>query len=313
MTEDRPPRRFEGDLQQLRSFYHAATLLSFTRAAERLSTGQPSVSNHVKQLERLFGVTLFDRHGRGVTLTDEGRALLDLVAPVVEGVDRLPEELRGRIGAVAAQEVRLAAGQELLLHLVAPVLRAYRRRHPAVRLVVYGRVRDQVHSMVAGDEVDFGIAARAGLPAGLEYGELLADELVLIAPLRHELAAKPRATLADIARHPLLMPDASSSTRRSIEQAFAQAGLELQVAMELERWHVIKEFVALDQGIALVPRFSVAGDERRLAMRRVAYAFAPLSYGIVRRKGRYLSPLAIELVEAIREHAVRRQAARARR
>ena len=305
MTEARPGRRFEGDLQQLRSFYFAATLLSFTRAAERLSTGQPSVSNHVKQLERLLGVSLFDRHGRGVTLTEAGRALLDLVAPVVEGVDRLPEEMGERLGAAAAQEVRLAAGQELLLHLVAPLLPAYRGQHPDVRLVVFGRVRDQVHALVVQDDVDFGIAARAGLPGGLSYDELLADELVLIAPPRHDLAAKQPATLAEIARYPLLMPDASSSTRRAIEQAFAQAGLELRVAMELERWHVIKEFVALDQGVALVPRFSVAGDERRLAVRRVAYAFAPLSYGIVTRRGRYLSPPALELIDAIRGQAAR--------
>src|SRR3990170_5946008 len=111
------PPFFEGDLQQLRCFYYAATYRSFTRAAERLSTGQPTVSTRIKQLERLLGVSLFQRQRRGVTLSDEGRALLDLVSPVVEGVDGLTAELRERTRAGLRQEVRLAAGQELLLHL----------------------------------------------------------------------------------------------------------------------------------------------------------------------------------------------------
>lgn len=303
-VSSRPGSFFEGDLQQLRCFYYAATYRSFTRAAEHLSTGQPSVSNHIKLLERLLGVTLFHRHRRGVALTDEGQVLFDLVSPLVEGVDRLADELDERARALVDQEVRLAAGQELLLHLIGPILRAYRRRHPALRLVVYSRVRQQVYDMVASDEVDFGIAARAGLPPGLEFEEVLADELVLILPRRHELAGREAVALRDIARYPLLMPDRASSTRRIIEQAFAQSGLELQVAMELERWHVIKEFVALDQGIALVPSFSIAGDERRLAVRSVQHAFPPLSYGIIRRKGRHLSPLARGLIAAIRERSV---------
>ena len=294
---------FEGDLQQLRCFYYAATYRSFTRAAERLSTGQPTVSTRIKQLERLLGVSLFQRQRRGVTLSDEGRALLDLVSPVVEGVDGLTAELRERTRAGLRQEVRLAAGQELLLHLAGPVLRSYRRQHPGLRLIVYSHVRADVFAMVANDEVDFGIAGRAGLPAGLEFDEVLADELVLIAPRQHDLAQRDAIDLRDVARYAVLMPDAASSTRHTIEQAFSDHGLELQVAMELERWHVIKEFVALDFGIAIVPRFSVAGDERRLAIRPLSYRFPALSYGVVRRKGRRLPPLARALIEAIRERA----------
>jgi len=298
-------RFFEGDLQQLRCFYYAATFHSFTRAAEQLATGQPSVSNHIKLLERLVGATLFRRHRRGATLTEEGAVLFELVAPLVEGIDRLAEELNERARAVAGQEVRLAAGQELLLHLVAPVLHAYRRAQPDLRLVVYSRVREEVFQMVASGDVDFGIAARAGLSPGLEFEEVLADELVLIAPRRHELVAQETVPLADIARYPLLMPDRASSTRQVIERAFGERGLEAQVTMELERWHVIKEFVALDQGIAIVPHFSVLGDRRRLAIRPLRDRLPPLPYGIIRRTGSHLTAPARALIEALRTQAGR--------
>lgn len=293
---------FEGDLEQLRCFYYAALYRSFTRAAERLSTGQPTVSNRIKQLERLLGVRLFRRERRGVALTPDGLSLLDLAGPVVEGADGLTAELARRRGVETA-EVQLAAGQELLLHLAAPALRAYQRSHPDVRLVAHSRLREQVFDMVERDEVDFGIAGQGGVPANLAFTEVLADELVLIAPRRHELASLNDVDLSDVARYPVLMPDRASSTRQLIEGAFADAGLSLNVPMELERWHVIKEFVALDFGVSIVPRFSVAGDERRLAIRPVRRRFAPLSYGTVTRKGRRITGHAKELIDLVTEQA----------
>ncbi len=304
------PRFFEGDLQQLRCFYYAATYGSFTRAAEELATGQPSVSNHIKQLERLLGAQLFYRRRQGVELTPAGCVLRDLASPLVEALDRLPQELAERTRAIAITEVRVAAGQELLLHVLAPVIRAFRRDNPAVRLVVHASVREETHAIVARGEVDFGLAARAGLLPGLDFQELLSDELVLIVPQGHPLADRDHISLADVTRYPMLMPDRHSSTRRLIETTFAQRGLDLQIAMELERWHVIKEFVALGQGIAFVPSFSLADNDDRFVVRRLEPGFPRLSYGIIYRAGSYLSPAARSLIEAIAIHERNRSAQR---
>ncbi len=298
---ERPSRRFfEGDLPQLRSFCYAAQLQSFTRAAEQTATTQPTISTHVKLLERLTGHILFERHARGVNLTPAGQALLDLVQPFVEAIDQLPERLEEQLTERGSEEVRLAAGQELLLHLAGPVLQEYRSSHPNVRLVVYSSVRGETQEMVANDEVDFGISSRSGVSRGLTFEHILSDELVLICPLQHPLASKPVVRLADIAKFPVLMPDPESSTRAFVEEAFARSNLELRVAMELERWQVIREFVTLDQGVALVPRFSVAGDTDKLAVRPVRDGLPTLSYGIVTRKGHYLSRPARDLIKAIR-------------
>ena len=85
-------RLFEPSIHQLRSFYYSAMYGNFTRAAAALSTGQPSVSNHVKELERALGARLFERRPRGVGLTPEGEVLLELVGDLVERVDRLKGE-----------------------------------------------------------------------------------------------------------------------------------------------------------------------------------------------------------------------------
>ncbi len=295
-----PSQFFPGDLAQLRSFYYAAVYRSFTRAAEQLLTTQPSISTHIKSLEQLMGRPLFLRHARGATLTEAGEALFDLVEPLVEGIDQLQGSLSDRLGS-DVQEVRLAAGHELLLHLAGPALQVYRERHPDVRLVVYSSTRGQTEDMVAADEIDFGITSGPITSPYLTFEPVLNDELILICPLDHPLAQRSIVSIADVAPYPMLMAAPESSARAAIEAAIARTGRELRVAMELERWHMIKEFVALGQGIALVPSFTVAGEGDRLALRPVRGGLPPLLYGILTRRGRHLPAPVRNLIEAISE------------
>lgn len=294
-------RLFEPSIHQLRSFYYSATYGNFTRAAKALSTGQPSVSNHVKDLERALGVRLFERRPRGVGLTAEGEILLELLGDLVERVDRLKDEFDERCNRIASSEVRLVASQQLLLNLLAPVLKRYQREKPSARIIVHNRPRPEVFAMVAAGEVDLGVAARAGLPPGLAFDEILVDELVLIAPPDHRLARQAKVSLKDIARHPLLLPDRRSSTREAVKEVFAGQGLEPKVGMELERWEVIKQFVAAGLGVALVPGFCIAANASGLAVKRVGEYFPRRSYGILTRQGQYLTPAARTLAAAIKD------------
>jgi len=294
-------RFFEPSIHQLRSFCYAARYGNFTRAAVALSTGQPSVTNHVKDLERGLGARLFERRPRGVGLTLEGEILLELVGELVERVDRLKDEFDERCNRIASNEVRLVASQQLLLNLLAPVLKRYRKDNPSVRIVVHNRARPEVFAMVAAGEVDLGVAARAGLLPGLAFDEILVDDLVLIAPPDHALARQAKVSLKDIARHPLLLPDRRSSTRQAVWEVFAGQGLEPKIGMELERWEVIKEFVTAGLGVALVPSFCISATETRLAVQRVGAYFPRRSYGIVTRQGQYLASAARTLVAAIKD------------
>jgi DNA-binding transcriptional LysR family regulator len=299
-------RLFEPSIHQLRSFYYSAIYGNFTRAAAALSTGQPSVSNHVKDLERALGARLFERRPRGVGLTPEGEILLELVGELVERVDRLKDEFDERCKRIMSNQVRLVASQQLLLNLLAPVLKRYQKANPSVQVIVHNRARPEVFAMVASGEAELGVAARAELPPGLAFEEILVDELVLIAPPDHPLARQAKVSLTDIARHPLLLPDRRSSTREVVREIFASRGLELKIGMELERWEVIREFVAGGLGVALVPSFCISGKDTRLAVKDVGEYFPRRSYGIVTRQGQYLAPAARTLAAAIKDEVAHR-------
>jgi LysR family nitrogen assimilation transcriptional regulator len=284
-------------LQELRCFYYAALQGSFTAAARQLATGQPTVSRRIKQLEARLGRKLFERRRRGARPTEEGRVLLDLLGEVVERVDRLPQDFLEQSARAVVPEVRIAAGQELLLDVVGPALRAFRSQHPDIRIVVSSSIRERVQAQVLESAVDFGIASRFGLPLGLRFREILQDRLVLIAAPGHDLDRRGPVALSEASPYPVLLPDRRSSTRQVIEQAFREQGVPVQASMELERWQVIKAFVGMGFGVAVVPRFVAQGGG--LAVRRIATPLPMLSYGVLTRHGGYLSPAARELVDAL--------------
>jgi DNA-binding transcriptional LysR family regulator len=131
---------------------------------------------------------------------------------------------------------------------------------------------------------------------------------VVIAPAKHELARLKSLDLASLAPYPLLVPDSHSTTRRLIEEAFRSQGLTPQVGMDLQRWEVIREFVALGLGVAIVPGF-VADGLTGVRIVDLDFPFPPRSYGIVTARTRHLIRPARELIEAIRLEAQKKPGA----
>jgi DNA-binding transcriptional LysR family regulator len=123
---------------------------------------------------------------------------------------------------------------------------------------------------------------------------------VVMAPRNHPVLRAARPTLAELARYPWVMPWPRSTTRRLVERALDTAGLRARVALEAGGWEIIKRYVALGAGIAVVPAYCLErGDRRRLGARPVTHLFGPDAYGIVTRRGRSLTRAALLLVRLI--------------
>jgi DNA-binding transcriptional LysR family regulator len=297
-------------LTHLSTFYQAAQLLNFSRAAEALGSDQPAVSRRIRELEEQLGHPLFVRLGgpRGVNLTPAGEKLLELTAGTVEELHRLPQRFKEEMSRAAPQELRVAGGQQLLLSLLAPALFDFRAQRPAVGVTVTSALKPEVVEAVRSGAADIGITSASAIPADLAYDEVLSDRLVVIAPAKHELARLKSLDLASLAPYPLLVPDSHSTTRRLIEEAFRSQGLTPQVGMDLQRWEVIREFVALGLGVAIVPGF-VADGLSGVRIVDLDFPFPPRSYGILTARTRHLIRPARELIEAIRLEAQKKPGA----
>ncbi|MFT4256685.1 MAG: LysR family transcriptional regulator [Pseudoxanthomonas sp.] len=288
-------------LKPLRAFCQTVRLGSVSRAAQALFVSQPAVTQQLQALEREFGVALFERSGRRMTPTREGQMLFDMALPLVEGIDGLAHQFHDRIRGLDAGELKIAANSSTILYLLPRIVEAFRAQHPEVRLSLHPAISADGADLLREDAVDLAVGSMLDVPPDLDYAPVYQFEPMLIAPRGHPLASKPKLDLHDLSPHPLILPPKRQVTYRLIDLVFQKNRVPYTVALELTDWEIIKRYVAMGMGISIVSSICLSdADRERLAVRSLSEWFPPRSYGVVIRKGKYLSPQARDFVELIK-------------
>ena len=298
-------------LRQLRAFCHAAQTGSISRAAERLHLSQPTVSQLVKGLEQQLDIALFDRHGPRIELTPAGSALLESALPLVEGIDRLPDTFRARLGEISSGRLDIAAGESTILYLLPEYVKRFTDAYPQIDMHLHNVTGRDGLALLRAGEVDFAVGSMIDLPPDVAYVPMFSYEPMLITAEDHPLAGRESVSLADISDCGLILPPRHLSTWHVVDLVFHQHGLDYRVVLEAGGWEVIKRFVELDLGVSIVTSICLRGDER-LCTIPVGRWFPRRTYGAVIRRGRVLSPQARTFLELL-DPDFARHAAGARR
>lgn len=288
------PSRFyykQSRLKQLRAFCHAAQANSISRAAERLSLSQPTVSLQVRALEDELAVTLFERRGPRISLTPEGEVLYQLAVPLVEGIDNLSNAFAERLGQVASGELNIAAGESTILYILPRFMKRFSAQYPGIRVRLHNVTGRDGLAQIRADEVDFAVGSMLDLPADIEYRPAFSFDTVLITAKSHPLASQEQPSLRAIGRYGLILPPRHLSTWHVVDLVFQQHGVPFQVTLEAGGWEVIKRYVELNLGISIVSGLCITGREN-LAVRPLGRYFPKRTYGVVLRRGKFLSPAA---------------------
>lgn len=288
-------------LKQLRAFCSSVRSGSITEAAEALFLSQPSVSLQIQALEREFGITLYERRGPTIKLTPEGELLFQLAQPLVEGIDKLHETFAAHYGRLETGEVNIAAGESTILNILSGPVKRFAERYPGIRIKLHNVTGRDGLVMLRNDQADFAVGPLLQPTKEFVYRPVVTYHPTLITPLGHPLADKQTVTLEEISAYPLILPPAHLSTWQLVDGAFRQHNLSYNIALEAGGWEVIKKYVELGLGISIVTDVCLTGDER-LARIPLNEYFPNRSYGVVQRKGKFLSPQArrfIELMESM--------------
>lgn len=303
MSDSATPRfPYKSDrLKPLRAFCQTVRMGSVSRAAEALFVSQPAISLQLQALERELGVPLFERSGRRLAPTRQGQLLYDLAQPLVEGVDSLATTFRDKVSGLDVGELNIAANSSTILYLLPRIVEDFRAHHPEVRLTIHPAISADGTDLLRSDAVDLAVGSMLDVPADLSYEPVYRFEPLLITPPDHPLANKPRITLQDISPYGLILPPKRQVTYRLVDLVFQQNRVPYTVALEVGGWEVIKQYVAMGMGLSIVSSICVTeADRERLAARSLAEYFPSRSYGVVVRKGKYLSPQARDFIALIR-------------
>lgn len=289
-------------LKQLRAFVYITRLGTLSRAAEALFLSQPSVSLQLKALERELGTTLLERTRRRITLTDAGEALYEMARPLVEGFENLDKEFQTKTrGTQAAGKLTVAAGSSTIQYLLPELVKAYRERYPTVHLQLANVTGKDGLALLRADEADIAIGSMLDVPNDIAWAPVYHYDPMLIMPPDHPLAALDNIRLEDLSPYGLILPPQRLTTFRLVDMVFQQRHVPYTVAIEVGGWDVIKQYVAMGLGISIVTGICITdADRERLVVRNLRQFFPQRSYGVVMRKGKFLSPEARAFIDLIR-------------
>ncbi|MCP4125870.1 MAG: LysR family transcriptional regulator [Gammaproteobacteria bacterium] len=291
-----PPYYKQNRLKQLRAFCNAARTESVSEAAERLFLSQPTVSLQIQALEREFETMLFERRGPKIRLTPEGKTLYKLAQPLIQGIDGLHETFIAKCGSLDSGELNIAAGESTILYVLPDIMRAFTSKYPKIRIKLQNVPGRDGMNMIRGDQVDFAVGSMSELADDIFYHPIVSYKTVLITPLDHPLASKEEVTLQDISPHGMILPPHHLSTWRMVDLVFKQHNLNYRVNLEAGGWEVIKKFVEQGMGISIVSDVCLSGDEK-LARIPLDQYFPDRGYGVVMRRGKFLSPQSKRFIE----------------
>lgn len=249
------------DLVELQIFKTVAEQGGITRAATALHRVQSNVTTRVKQLEERLGAKLFHRQGRKLVLSSEGRLLLDYA----ERLLRLSTEAQAAVkGHTLHGLFRLGSLESTAAARLPPVLAAYHRAHPGVRLeLVTGTSGALVDKVLRGD-IEAAFVAEPFATKNLEMQHVFTEELVLITPRSHSRVT----TAKELEQRVVLAFPTGCSYRRRLESWLGRSSVVAERVMEYGSYHAITACVAAGGGIAVVPRsvLRVVGAENQLAV-----------------------------------------------
>lgn len=240
-------------LQQLRYFAEIARCRNFTRAAQRLAIAQPALSQSISALEGEFDVRLFERHPRGVDLTEAGQRLFERCPQLLDAFDLLKQQVSGKITSPAGR-VRLCLAGSLASAMVAPLFLEVAQRYPDVELEVTDGLSSEVRGQVETGRADLALMPGAVETHGLESLPLLEEEFVIVGSRAIPWPSTANEIAFDtLASWPLALPDRAHDLRKIVERTAASAGLSLNVRFELNSPPMLVALAKAGMAFAVLP------------------------------------------------------------
>lgn len=240
------------NLKQLNTFVTLEEERSFTNTAKRLCCAQSGVTSQIKQLEEEFGVRLFERIGKTVTLSAKGEELLPYAKKMLS--------LSAEITALAQNSGRLTIGvtESVATYFFGDILKEFTALYPDIEIFLKILGSKDYCQMLKDGEIDLAIVLDTPVKSkSIQVLQKRKESIVLFVSSTHVLAGKHPVTAEDFHRHSTLLPSANCPYRRFLEEQLYLDGIRPRIALETDSVSVIKESSLCGIGIGLLPEFAV--------------------------------------------------------
>ncbi|NLY67221.1 MAG: LysR family transcriptional regulator [Tissierellia bacterium] len=252
------------DIRQLETFIQVARLKSFSKAAEKLFITQPTVTNHIQNLEQELGTLLINRSGKNISLTDAGSLFYKHAINIINSCEMAKFDLSAYKGSIRGH-LHIYSSSVPRKYILPRILAEFAKKYPYVKYSINNMdSRDIVNSILEGD-TDFGIVGAKFPSNKLKYIELFVDELLVITPNTKKFPKPSYSTINvnELLKEKIILREEGSGTRHILIRELKNRNInqnELNVVGYIEDVETIKELVSLGFGISFMSKMGVADD-----------------------------------------------------
>jgi DNA-binding transcriptional LysR family regulator len=284
------------DTQNLRAFLLVAESGSFSDAAKKLHLTQPAVSKRVAQLEAQLNVSLFDRIGRRISITEAGEALLPHARAVHLELQAAQQSVRDLAGEVRGR-LRLATSHHIGLHRLPPLLSFFSKAYPAVQLDIDFMDSEQAYKLTLQGEIELAVVTLAPSPViNIITRPIWLDPLDFMVQEGTQLTQKKTLGLKELSQHPAILPALNTYTGQIVKSLFEQRSLPMQIAITTNYLETIRMMASVGLGWTVLPR---SMRDPSLATLPIRDARIERTLGAIHHEGRSLSRAAQAFIEAL--------------
>ncbi|MDB5891312.1 MAG: LysR family transcriptional regulator [Polaromonas sp.] len=285
------------DLPDLRAFVAVAKLGSFRAAAEELHISQPALSRRVEKLEGALGVRLFHRTTRKVDMTTVGREFSHRASELLNSLEQSLMGIRD-VAAHVSGEVTIACIPSAVRYFLPGILKAYHARFPQIMVRIVDQGANEVLTTLLRNEADFGLNYIGAQEPDLEFEPILTEPFVVACQLEHPLAHRRKVTWSELAEHDYMSVTKDSGNRFLLDLALTSNPNRPRWYCEAQHVSTLVSLVEAGMGVAAVPRLSMPPDGHSVLVSvPLVDPVITRTVGLIRRRGRPLSPAAQQLYE----------------
>lgn len=250
------------ELHQLRYFVAVAEAGTMSRAAERCRIAQPSLSQQIRRLEQTLDVQLFDRLGRGVALTDAGRALLPRARAILAAVRDVETHLEADV-ADGVGQLTIGGIPTMAPYLIPPVLADLRDEFPRSQITVREDLTEHLIEALIDNAIDVALVSTPIEHELVELKVVGSEPLLVVVPAKHPLHDAGAISPADLRHQPTITLHEMHCLGQQISGFCTARRLARRVVCRTTQLATVLEFVRLGMGVSIVPAMAAAHDRSR--------------------------------------------------
>lgn len=287
------------DLHDLKAFVAAAEIKSFKKAADLINISQPAFSRRIEKLESALGVRLIDRDTRNMELTSIGRDFAKKAKQLLEGLDEALLGIQG-LGVGRTGEITIACVPSAVYYFLPQVLRKYHESFPQIRIKIHDASANEVLSIVANGEADFGVNFVGGDESNIEFNTIFEESFVVACRKDHVLSKRTKVSWEDLSQYDFMSVSKSSGNRMLIDLALAGKSRAPKIIYEAQHVTTLLGLVEVGMGIAVVPSLAMPSKDHPILASIPLYdPVVSRRIGLIKKKGRSLAPAAERLYELL--------------